>query len=149
MTTSPVINDPAIVAEVTAVFEAYERALVDNDIGTMNVLFWDAPETVRYGIAEIQHGGEEIRAWRESCVPVPASRRRHRTVVTTFGRDYATVSTTFTSDATPLVGRQMQSWARLGAHDAPFAGWIVVAAHVSLIKAPDVPDVQAAHGKRG
>ncbi|CAB3742722.1 oxalurate catabolism protein HpxZ [Paraburkholderia rhynchosiae] len=149
MSTSHVINDPTIVAEVTAAFEAYERALVDNDIDTMNVLFWDAPETVRYGIAEIQYGGEEIRAWRESCVPVPASRRRHRTVVTSFGRDYATVSTTFTSDATPLVGRQMQSWARLGTHGAPFGGWIVVAAHVSLIDAPDVTDVEAAYGKRG
>ncbi|CAG9213506.1 conserved hypothetical protein [Paraburkholderia tropica] len=132
------INDPAIVAEVTAAFEAYERALIDNDVAAMNVLFWDAPETVRYGIAEIQHGGEAIRAWREACAPVPKSRRRHRTVVTTFGHDYATVSTEFTSDATPLVGRQMQTWARLGSADAVYGGWIIVAAHVSLIDAPDV-----------
>lgn len=140
------INQPDIVAEVTAAFESYERALVDNDIGTMNVLFWNAPETVRYGIAEIQHGGETIRAWRESCTPVPASRRRHRTVVTTFGHDYATVSTEFTSAATPLVGRQMQTWARLGARDARFGGWTIVAAHVSLI---DAPDALAAYGRRG
>jgi len=132
------INDPAIVAEVSAAFEAYERALIDNDVAAMNVLFWDAPETVRYGIAEIQHGGEAIRAWREACAPVPKSRRRHRTVVTTFGRDYATVSTEFTSDATPLIGRQMQTWARLGSSDAAFGGWIVVAAHVSLIETPAV-----------
>jgi hypothetical protein len=134
---APVIDDPAIVAQVTAAFEAYERALIDNDVAAMNVLFWDAPETVRYGIAEIQHGGAAVRAWRESCAPVPKSRKRHRTVVTTFDRDYATVSTEFTSDATPLVGRQMQTWARLGAPDAAFGGWIIVAAHVSLIDAPD------------
>ncbi|WP_322015791.1 oxalurate catabolism protein HpxZ [Paraburkholderia sp. J12] len=133
------MNDPAIVAEVTAAFEAYERALIDNDVAAMNVLFWDAPETVRYGIAEIQHGGEAIRAWRETCSPVPKSRRRHRTVVTAFGRDYATVSTEFTSDATPLLGRQMQTWVRLGSAEAPFGGWIIVAAHVSLIEAPDAP----------
>ncbi|MFP6562412.1 oxalurate catabolism protein HpxZ [Paraburkholderia sp. B3] len=128
------LNRPAIVAEVAAAFEAYERALVDNDVATMNALFWDAPETVRYGIAEIQHGGEAIRRWRESCAPVPRSRRLRRTVVTTFGNDFATVSTEFTSDATPLTGRQMQTWARIGAADRTFGGWTIVAAHVSLIE---------------
>ncbi|WP_028228767.1 oxalurate catabolism protein HpxZ [Paraburkholderia ferrariae] len=128
------VNCPEIVAQVTAAFEAYERALVENDVATMNMLFWDAPETVRYGIAEIQHGGEAIRRWRETCAPVPPSRRLHRTVVTTFGLDCATVSTGFTSDATPLAGRQMQTWARLGAPGDAFGGWTIVAAHVSLIE---------------
>jgi hypothetical protein len=123
------INQPEIVAQVQAAFVEYERALVDNDVAAMNALFWHAPETVRYGIAEVQHGGDAIRAWRESCVPVPKSRKLHRTVVTTFGTDFATVSTEFTSDATSLLGRQMQSWARLG----PADGWKIVAAHVSLI----------------
>ena len=126
------INLPEVIAEVRAAFVEYERALVANDIETMNALFWEAPETVRYGIAEIQHGGEVIRQWRETCAPVPASRMLHRTVVTTFGRDFATVSTQFTSDATPLIGRQMQSWARLG----PAGGFTIVAAHVSLIPEP-------------
>lgn len=128
------LNRPEIVAQVEAAFEAYECALVDNDVETMNALFWDAPETVRYGIAEIQHGGEAIRRWRETCVPVPRSRRLHRTVVTTFGADYATVSTEFTSDATPLTGRQMQTWARLHKPVDAFGGWMIVAAHVSLVE---------------
>ncbi|WP_118179917.1 oxalurate catabolism protein HpxZ [Paraburkholderia phosphatilytica] len=126
------VNRQQIVAEVAAAFDAYERALVDNDTALMNALFWSAPETVRYGIAEIQHGGAAIWQWRDTCEPVPKSRRLHRTVVTTFGTDFATVSTEFTSDATPLTGRQMQTWARLG-DPALFGGWIVVAAHVSLI----------------
>jgi Protein of unknown function (DUF3225) len=128
------LNRPEVVAEVGDAFAAYERALVDNDIATMNALFWHAPETVRYGIAEIQHGVDAIRAWRESCEPVPKSRRLYRTVITTFGRGFATVSTEFTSDATPLVGRQMQTWARLDDAGA-FGGWRIVAAHVSLIDA--------------
>jgi ketosteroid isomerase-like protein len=126
------INLPTVVNEVSAAFVEYERALVANDIEAMNALFWEAPETVRYGIAEIQHGGEAIRQWRETCKPVPASRRLHRTVVTTFGTDFATVSTEFTSDETDLTGRQMQTWARLGVAD----GWKIVAAHVSLIPEP-------------
>jgi hypothetical protein len=130
------LNRPEVMAQVSAAFTEYERALVDNDIRAMNTLFWNSPETVRYGIAEIQHGGEAIRAWRESCVPVPKSRRLHRTVVTTFGSDYATVSTEFTSDATALIGRQMQTWARLGMESEPHRGWKIVAAHVSLIAAP-------------
>jgi hypothetical protein len=130
------INHPDTVAEVERAFIAYECALVENDVETMNALFWNAPQTMRYGIAEVQHGGEAIRLWRESCAPVPASRRLHRTVVTTFGADFATVSTEFTSDATPLLGRQMQTWARLGDANGSFRGWIIVAAHVSLIETP-------------
>jgi len=126
------INLPTVINEVRAAFVEYERALVANDIEAMNALFWEAPETVRYGIAEIQHGGDAIRQWRETCKPVPASRRLHRTVVTTFGTDFATVSTEFTSDETDLTGRQMQTWARLGVAD----GWKIVAAHVSLIPEP-------------
>jgi hypothetical protein len=130
------VNKAEIVAQVSAAFVEYERALVENDIDTMNTLFWNTPETVRYGIAEVQHGGEAIRAWRAACEPVPASRRLHRTVVTTFGDDYATVSTEFTSDGTPLLGRQMQTWARLDAASINDAGWRIVAAHVSLIPTP-------------
>src|ERR1700758_3957596 len=85
------INHAEVVAEVAAAFEAYERALVDNDTALMNRLFWDAPQTVRYGISEIQHGGEAIRQWRNSCDPVPKSRRLRRTVITAFGDDFATV----------------------------------------------------------
>ncbi|HVE07515.1 MAG TPA: oxalurate catabolism protein HpxZ [Paraburkholderia sp.] len=137
---APELNRPEVVAQVKAAFEAYERALLVNDVATMNQLFWSAPETVRYGIAEVQHGGAAIRRWREACEPVPASRRLHRTVITTFGDDYATVSTEFTSDATPLLGRQMQTWVRLEATDAVaamrFGGWTIVAAHVSLIETP-------------
>jgi hypothetical protein len=130
------VNKPEIVAEVTAAFVEYERALVDNDIDTMNALFWHTPETVRYGIAEVQHGGEAIRAWRAAAGPVPASRRLYRTVVTTFGADYATVSTEFASDATSLLGRQMQTWARVGEAGEAHQGWKIVAAHVSLIATP-------------
>jgi hypothetical protein len=130
------VNQPHVVAEVAAAFAEYERALVANDVDAMNSLFWHTPVTVRYGIAEVQHGGDAIRAWRASCEPVPVSRRLHRTVVTSFGTDYATVSTEFTSDATPLLGRQMQTWVRFGPSSEAGSSWKIVAAHVSLIQAP-------------
>ncbi len=76
------VNRPDVVAQVKAAFDAYERALVQNDIDTMNALFWSAPETVRYGIAEIQHGGEGdsplARIMRGGAgFPPPASHRHY------------------------------------------------------------------------
>ena len=48
------------------------------------------------------------------------------TVITTFGDDFATVSTQFRDGVSERVGRQMQTWARFE------DGWKVVAAHVSV-----------------
>ena len=51
-----------------------------------------------------------------------------RTVITTYGRDFAVASTLFRRETVPgKVGRQMQTWVRFP------DGWQVVAAHVSLI----------------
>ena len=46
------INIPEMVAEVTEVFQRYERALVANDVEALDALFWDNPKTLRFGIAE-------------------------------------------------------------------------------------------------
>jgi len=129
---APEIDRPEVVAEVLAVFERYERALVERDLAALEAMFWDGDKVVRYGIAEIQHGPEAIRAWRAAAPVIHPSRRLSRTVVSTFGRDFATVSTEFRSDVQPgLVGRQMQTWARFP------DGWRVVAAHVSTIPDED------------
>lgn len=124
----PGINRPEVVAEVRAAFERYERALVERDFATMDEQFWDGAPVVRFGIAENQYGPEVISAWRRVAPVIHPSRRLSNTVVTTFGDDFATVSTEFRSDVQPgLVGRQMQTWVRFP------GGWRVVAAHVSTI----------------
>ncbi|MFC3608022.1 oxalurate catabolism protein HpxZ [Stutzerimonas tarimensis] len=120
------INRPEVVASVTAAFEDYERALVANELETLDGYFWDAPHTVRFGVAENLYGGQAIAAYRRVCQPVGAGRRLRNTVVTTFGEDCATVSTEFTDGVTTRVGRQMQTWMRLEGQ------WKVVAAHVSI-----------------
>lgn len=71
-------------------------------------------------------GGEAIRQYRKACAPVHPTRLLQRTVITSFGRDYATVSTEFTADDSPQPGRQMQTWVRIDGN------WRIVAAHVSL-----------------
>ncbi len=122
------INIPEIVAEIEAVFARYESALVTNDVPTLEALFWDDGRTVRYGGTENLYGMEEIRAFRRARSPIGLARTLERTEITTFGRDFATVSTLFRRESAPgRVGRQMQTWVRM----AP--GWRVVAAHVSVM----------------
>ncbi len=50
------INIPEVVAEVTATFQSYERALVANDVEALDALFWNNPNTLRFGIAENLYG---------------------------------------------------------------------------------------------
>jgi len=124
------INLPDVVAEVTAAFGRYETALVTNDIAVLNELFRNAPYTLRYGIAENLHGHAAIAGFRAARSPVGLARSLSRTVITTFGRDFATASTEFRRDGNPKIGRQQQSWVRFA------GGWRIVAAHVSMIDPP-------------
>jgi hypothetical protein len=124
------INLPETKAEVEAAFERYEAALMANDVETLQALFWNSPHTMRYGINEILHGWEAIGAFRAGRSTVGLARTISHTVITTFGRDFATASTLFHRVTQPgKVGRQQQSWARFA------DGWHIVAAHVSVIDA--------------
>lgn len=125
------INLPQPVAEMRAAFAEYEAALLANDATTLTKLFSEAPETIRYGINENLYGADEIRAFRLARPSVGLERRLSRTVITTYGKDFATASTLFDRDSAPgRIGRQMQSWVRYP------EGWRVVAAHVSIIDEP-------------
>ena len=124
------INLPAVKTEVEAAFALYETALVTNDIDTLQELFWNSPHTIRYGLSENLYGYQEIGAFRAGRSPVGLARMTSRTVITTYGNDFATAATLFHRETTPgKVGRQMQTWARTP------DGWRVVAAHVSVIDA--------------
>jgi hypothetical protein len=131
MTRDPDIDLPDVVAEVTAAFDRYEQALVTNDVATLDAIFRNDPRTIRYGGAEILYGHAEIAAFRGARSAVGLARTLSKTVITTYGRDFAVASTLFHRASAPgKVGRQMQTWVRFG------DGWHVVAAHVSLIDEP-------------
>ena len=125
--TDPEINLPDVVAEVKAVFARYEDALVMNRIDVLDELFWASPATVRYGAGESLVGIDAIRAFRAGRPSAGLARTLAATVITTFGRDFATAMTEFRRDGTPAIGRQSQTWVRFA------AGWRVVAAHVSFL----------------
>jgi hypothetical protein len=125
------VDLPDVLAEVTAQFARYEKALVSNDVAVLDELFRDDSRTLRYGGGENLYGYEQIMAFRAGRSPVGLMRRLDRTVITAYGRDMAVASTLFYRDsAAGKVGRQMQTWVRFA------EGWKIVAAHVSVIDEP-------------
>ena len=121
----PEIDIADVVAEVRTAFDRYEAALVANDVGVLNELFWNSWRTLRYGPAENLYGYDAISAFRAARSPAGLSRTLTNLVITTFGRDFATANAEFVR--MDRRGRQSQTWVRMR------EGWRVVAAHVSLL----------------
>lgn len=119
------IDDPDVLAEITAAFRRYEAALMSDDIAAMDALFHDAPSTVRYGVGEVLYGAEEIRAFRKGRGGSP-QRRLGRVAIHSYGPDFGTADAEFFRESSQIRGRQSQSWVRFG------DGWKIVSAHVSL-----------------
>jgi len=125
------IDLPEVVAEMRAAFDAYEIALVGNDVDALNAMFRDDPRTIRYGSGENLYGYSEIKSFRVARSPVGLGRTISKTVITTYGREFAVASTLYDRpSAAGKLGRQMQTWVKFP------EGWRVVAAHVSLIDPP-------------
>ena len=122
------INDPAVVAEVTALFEVYEQALIDKDVDVLDNTFWNSPRTIRYAMHENGYGFDEIHQHRVGRKAGPGIKEvRRRQEITTLGDSFATVNLEFKVRDQDEVGRQSQTWVKF-----PDLGWKVVAAHVSI-----------------
>ena len=124
------INLPDVVAEVTAAFQSYERALVSNDVAMLDTLFWNSAATLRFGVTENLYGYRAIADFRAGRSPAGLARTLSNTVITTYGRDFATANTEFLRVGGTRSGRQSHAWVRMP------EGWRIVAAHVSLLEAP-------------
>ncbi len=125
--TSPIINAPDILEQVTTQFYRYEKALTGNDIAVLDELFWHSSFTVRLGAGENLYGIEQIQAFRAARPSANLDRTLQNTVITTYGDDFAVCSTEFTRKNSDKIGRQQQSWVRFP------EGWRIVAAQVSLM----------------
>lgn len=121
------INQPDIVAEVRAVFDRYEAALTSNDVPVLEELFWNTPETTRYGVGENLYGWDEISAFRHARKTGPFRRALMRTTITTYGRDFATANTEYQREGHDRTGRETKTLLRTP------DGWRIVSAHVSLL----------------
>ena len=122
------VNDPAVVAEVTALFEAYEQALIEKDVDVLDNTFWNNPHTIRYAMHENGYGFDDIHRHRVARAPGAGIKEvRRRLEVLTLGDAFATVNLEFKVRDQDEVGRQSQTWVKF-----PDLGWKVVAAHVSI-----------------
>jgi hypothetical protein len=113
-------------AEVTALSDRYEAALVRNDVATLDALFADDERVLRFGLADMQRGKAELVAWRASAPAVNRGRQIVSRDVTALAADVVAVDLTFV-DGPGATGRQSQTWLR-GSD-----GWRIVRAHVSII----------------
>lgn len=128
------INDPEIVAEVTACVEAYERALVANDVEALRDFFWNSAYAIRFGATEQLYGADEITAFRQARVVNFAERSPLRLTVTALGVELAVAMFEFSvrSASAQRHGRQTQVWAKVSGDR-----WQITQAHVSYL--PEKP----------
>lgn len=110
--------------DVLDAFWQYERALMANDLDTLNRLFLDDPSTLRGDALGVLVGHDAIAAFRQGRGGAPAREILHVEVVT-ISEDAALVIA-ITEPATGGRGQQSQLWLRVGSE------WRVRAAHVSL-----------------
>ena len=122
------VDIPEVLSELAAMFDLYEKALISNDIETLNNLFWESASTVRYGTREFerQYGHEAIAAFRVQRGAVNQLRTLTNQRITTFGPDFGITNTEFKSAGSEKIGRQSQTWVRTE------NGWKIASAHVSF-----------------
>jgi hypothetical protein len=124
------LDDPAVLAQVRAVFDRYEAALMANETSVLDEIFWADSRTVRFGITEILYGHAAIRVFRSS-VKAYAQRIQRNVHIVAFGRDFAATHLEYERVGTGLIGRETKIMARMP------EGWRVVSAHVSLLGQAD------------
>jgi len=125
--TADQINRPEVVAEIRALFHAYEHALMSNDVDTLLGFFWPDPALTRYGIADRQLGYGQMAAFRRGTAAPTFTRTLHDLRITSFGPDCAVAHVEFRRSDSALHGFQTQTWVRLP------QGWKIVSAHVSMV----------------
>lgn len=121
------VNLPHVMREVRAAFDGYEKALTDNIVSDLGLLFWDSPMTLRYGAAENLYGADQIHAFRAARPAGPRPRSLLRVEITTFGEAFAVANAEFRNQNDTALGRQSQTWVKLD------GTWRIVSAHVSYM----------------
>ena len=119
------VNLPDVVAEVTAAFQRYEKALLADDVDVIDELFWNDDKTLRYGPNGTLESHKALSAFRRGRGIGPWTRTLQNTRIVTFGRDYAVANTESTRPGAEGISRQSQTWVRMK------DGWKIVSAHVS------------------
>ena len=121
------VNTPGPLADLTAACDAYEAALMANDLAQLDALFWDSPLTLRYGVGENLHGIDAIRSFRQTRGGGSPQRTVLSRQIVVFDQGTGVCNLEFRRAGGSRIGRQSQTWIRLP------EGWRIVSAHVSLM----------------
>jgi hypothetical protein len=119
------IDNPSVVAEISANLDRYDRAIATNDLDALDEMFWRSGKTLRYAPNGSLYGHAAISAFRRARDIKGIARTRGRTVITTFGEDCATADAEYSRPGFQGISRQSQTWVRMA------EGWRIVSAHVS------------------
>jgi hypothetical protein len=124
----PEINAPAVVAELNALHDTYERALAANDVPALTDFFWNSPHTVRFGVNEHLYGADAVASYRQTTAPAFTERTLLRRSILVIGNDTASIMCELSQKILGQLrhSRQSQVWVRF-----PGLGWKIVSAHVS------------------
>ncbi len=128
---SAAINLPGPLGELTKACDAYEQALMSNDLNRLDALFWDNPQTLRYGVGENLYGIAAIRNFRQRQIGGAPQRDVLRREIITFGEETGICNLEFRRHGSTRIGRQSQTWLKTP------EGWRIASAHVSLMQ--DIP----------
>ena len=119
-------DTPETLAELRAAFDAYEAALLANDVEALSGFFWRDPRAVRLSPGGGLFGHDAIAAFRRGRDVSDVARDLTRVSFTALGPDVGVACAEYRRRASGRRGAQSQTWARFP------EGWRIVAAHVSL-----------------
>jgi ketosteroid isomerase-like protein len=114
-----------VLDEVRRAFDAYEAALLANDLEALDEWFWHDDRVVRFAFGAVQRGWAEVSAARRSLPEQTPPRTAVSVEIVALGPDAATVFAVFRLEGSGQVVHQSQVWGRVD------GTWRVMAAHVS------------------
>jgi hypothetical protein len=118
-----------VATDVRRAFDAYEAALLANDLDALDEWFWRDDRVVRFAFGAVQRGWAEVSAARRSLPEQSPPRTPVSVDVVALGPDAATVFAVFRLEGSGALVHQSQVWGLVD------GAWRVVAAHVSAASA--------------
>ena len=104
------IDDAEVVGEIRQAFDAYEAALLANDVAALSGFFWRDPRAVRLGADGALYGWEAITGFRRDRDVSDVVRDLGRVEIHAFGRDFGTATAEYTPARLGREGAQSQTW---------------------------------------
>ena len=111
--TAPQMNIPIVAKEAAALCDAYEAALMANNLDALDRLFRSSPNVACYGVNENPIGIMQIRHFRQKRTSGSPQRDARRRTIAAFGNDFTASNLEFVRSATGARGRPSRTWIKI------------------------------------